>query len=151
MPPEFSTGLVALSGVLVGYLSHFLAAHIDRKERKQRLLREKYEELCESILDSTREVQDMIEMPRIAGQSVPPASPQKAHYLALIYFPELREVTVDYSNACAYYHIYLLHAQRSHPQAAMAPEYHEEAEKVMVAKAKVDEAVSIFASKYTRA
>ena len=151
MPPELLTGLIALSGVLVGYLFHFLTSHIDRRERRHRLLREKYEELCKNILDSTREVQDMTMTLQTSVQPVPPVAPQKAHYLALVYFPELKQATADYSNACTNYHKFLLEARHIYGQPAKHPKFHAEAESVMEAKSRVDELIETHASRYTKA
>lgn len=103
-------GLLVPAGVLAGQLITLVNAHRDRKERRQQFLREKYEELTQSILDSIEQVQSMTKLSanEVLFSEATPAGPLKAHYSAIIYFPELRDATLEYNNSIATLHLFLI-------------------------------------------
>lgn len=97
--PDLVIGaLLALLGVLVAQLVAMLQARLERQNKREVLLRTKYEELGTHFLDS-------MELPHtlMTAESTEDilalthqASGNHAHLLALIYFPKLRESTGRY-------------------------------------------------------
>lgn len=159
MTEAFATGLIALAGVLVGYLVQFATSFSERHERRQRLNREKFESLCELIQSSTLEVQGMMNQVGDNAMVYIPTSASRAHYLALIYFPDLADVTRDYANDTALFRSFL-YGSGFRPeipasigaQALMSnPQYKERVHRLHLRRAAVEEKIGEVARKYTRA
>ena len=88
----------AIIGALIAQSTAFVLAWIDRRHKKQILLRQKYEEMMfhfQESLDYYNQVGTCETLDQLnACTSSTPA--QKAMVLALIYFPELVAVLEDY-------------------------------------------------------
>lgn len=97
--PDLVVGaLLALLGVLVSQLVAMLQARLERENKREILLRTKYEELGAHFLDSMKlphtlmtaaNAEDILALTH-------QASGNHAHLLAMIYFPKLRESTGKY-------------------------------------------------------
>ena len=151
-------GGLVLVGVAVTQLVHSLTAHKDRKERRERLLREKYEELCDSILDTATQVQQMLKLSgNEAIYSSPPSAPQRVHYLAMIYFPELRDATREYNNSIVLlYHFLISGFDPKIPASTGAqslghPDYLENLNNMADKRMVLEQAIETNAAKYTKA
>lgn len=97
--PDLAIGaLIALCGVIVAQLVAVIQSRLDRKHQKQILLRTKYEEMASHFLDSMKLPADLLmcasheETLAVTHQS----SANRAHMLALVYFPLLRQATERY-------------------------------------------------------
>ena len=98
--------LIALLGVLVAQLVSMLQARIDRQNKREILLRTKYEEFGQHFLESTEMPGRLLkcttreEIQGVLHQS----AANQAQLLALIYFPPLREpirrYMVSYQHLC---------------------------------------------------
>jgi len=152
-------GALVLAGVVVTQFVYFLTAYNDRKERRRQLVREKFEECCESIADSIEQVQDMLRLTHSSlVLSHPPSAPLWAHYLSLIYFPELQEVTRDYSNSVVDLHRFVLQhggtERDSIPAGILArenPNYSVVQKAMQEKRSALDAAIEKHAAKYTMA
>ena len=97
--PDLVIGaLLALLGVLVSQLVALLQAWLERKNKRQILLRTKYEELGVYFLDSMKFPHALMTCTNTEDILVltHQTSGNKAHLLALIYFPLLRQATGQY-------------------------------------------------------
>jgi len=151
-------GALVLLGVTVTQLVHALTAHKDRKERHERLLREKYEELCKSVLDTTAQLQQML---KLSGNevliSIPPSAPQHTHYLAMIYFPELRDATRKYNNSIVQCYQFLLSNFDLKIPASLGtqgmeyPNYMKFQDDIIGKRTALEDAIEKHAARYTRA
>lgn len=151
-------GILVLFGVVVTQIVNTLTSHKDRVERRRKLLREKYEELCQSVLATTTELQQVM---KLGGQealtSSPPSSPQRAHYLAMIYFPELRKLTREYNNAIVL--LYMFSIQHFDPrlpiplgsQATNFTEYLSYQDNMIDKRTELEHAIEVNADIYTMA
>jgi len=151
-------GGLVLAGVVISQTLQWWLAHGNRKERRDRLLREKFEELCLSILKSNDEVQAVTKLaPVPASEAHAPSAPQRAHYLAVIYFPELRQATFEYSNAVQDFHSYLLGNCDPHNPMSLGAQlcrdksYQDFQGRAVRKRAAVEDAIEKHAERYTRA
>lgn len=97
--PDLVIGaLLALLGVLVSQLVSMLQARLEQQNKREILLRTKYEELGQHFLDSIKlphalmmctSTEDILVLTH-------QASGNNAHLLALLYFPLLRQATGQY-------------------------------------------------------
>lgn len=83
-----------------------LQARLDRQNKREILLRTKYEELGQHFLASTERPATLLKCTSHAAfqEAIDQPSARQAHLLALIYFPPLREplqrYIVSYQNLC---------------------------------------------------
>lgn len=107
--PELVIGAsLALLGVLVSQLVAMIQARLERKNKREVLLRTKYEEFGQHFLESTEmpgrllKCTTLEEIHGVLHQS----SANQAQLLALIYFPPLREpirrYMVSYQDLCIF-------------------------------------------------
>jgi len=97
--PDIVIGaLLALGGVLVAQLVSMLQAWLDRKNKREIFLRTKYEELGLLVLDSMKLPEDLLKCSTHEETLavIHQIDANKAHLLALVYFPLLREATGQY-------------------------------------------------------
>ncbi|MDP1536055.1 MAG: hypothetical protein Q8L95_02590 [Burkholderiales bacterium] len=95
--------LAALAGVTLAQGVAMLQSWLDRKNKREILLRTKYEELGMLVLDSMKLPEDLL---RCSSHEetltvVRQRDANKAHLLALVYFPLLRESTGQYIESYA--------------------------------------------------
>lgn len=100
--PDLVIGaLLALLGVLVSQLVAMLQARLERQNKREILLRTKYEELAVHFLDSMKlphalmEATTNEETHRVTHQT----SANHAQMLALVYFPLLQQATEQYTES----------------------------------------------------
>lgn len=105
MNPEISTALISLAGVVTGALispiTSFVLEGLSRKHQRRVLLREKYEELWDQYILSRKHIGDLIakknlEEYQAAAQNLPA---NNCYKLCQIYFPMLRNVSLQYLNS----------------------------------------------------
>ena len=95
--------LAALGGVALAQGVAMLQSWLDRKNKREILLRTKYEELGLLVLDSMKLSEDLLkcsshdETLKVLRQ----VDANKAHLLALVYFPLLRQATGQYIDTYA--------------------------------------------------
>lgn len=97
--PDLVIGaLLALLGVLVSQLVAMLQARLERQNKREILLRTKYEELGAHFLDSMKLPHALMTCASTEDILVltHQASGNNAHLLALLYFPLLRQATGQY-------------------------------------------------------
>lgn len=97
--PDIVIGaLLALGGVLIAQLVAMLQAWLDRKNKREIFLRTKYEELGLLVLDSMKLPEDLLKCSSHEETLavVRQIHANKAHLLALVYFPLLRQATGQY-------------------------------------------------------
>jgi hypothetical protein len=97
--PDLVIGaLLALLGVLVSQLVAMLQARLERQNRREVLLRTKYEELGAHFLDSMKLPHALMTCTGTEDILVltHQTSGNNAHLLALLYFPSLRQATGQY-------------------------------------------------------
>ena len=97
--PDLVVGaLLALLGVLVSQLVAMLQARLERHNKREVLLRTKYEELGAHFLDSMKLPHALMTCTSTEDILVltHQASGNNAHLLALLYFPLLRQATGQY-------------------------------------------------------
>ena len=95
--------LAALGGVALAQGVAMFQSWLDRKNKREILLRTKYEELGLLVLDSMKLPEDLL---RCASHEetltvVRQIDANKAHLLALVYFPLLRQPTGQYIESYA--------------------------------------------------
>lgn len=156
---QIAPGLLALAGVFVGYFVQLASSHADRKERRHRLNREKFEEVCRCIQESTVEMQTFLGSQGEEALRFNPTAASNAHYLCLIYFPELADVTRDYSNMAAIFRSSLygsgfrldVNASIGAQSAINDPDYPKRLEQLQLQRAVVEGLIEELASKYVKA
>jgi len=97
--PDLAIGaLIALLGVLVAQLVAMIQARLERQNKREILLRTKYEELGAHFLDSMKLPHALMTCTSTEDILVltHQASGNNAHLLALLYFPLLRQATGQY-------------------------------------------------------
>ena len=97
--PDLVIGaLLALGGVLAAQLVAMLQAWLERKNKREIFLRAKYEELGLLVLDSMKLPEDLLKCSTHEETLavVRQINANKAHLLALVYFPLLRQATGQY-------------------------------------------------------
>ncbi len=102
--PDLVVGaLLALFGVLVSQLVSMIQSRLERQNRRDILLRTKYEELSDHFLDSMKLPHTLMTCVNTeqALALTHQASGNKAHSLALLYFPLLRSATGQYIQSYA--------------------------------------------------
>jgi hypothetical protein len=125
MPTSLQDTLVGGGLVLLGVLtSQLISLYTDRKAREERrnvLLRQKYEELTNHILDSMSELHSYLKCQSIqeAVSSRPTVASSKAAYLALIYFHDLYQPAIQYHNALSEFHRFLSMCYRNNPVGSL--------------------------------
>lgn len=102
--PDLVIGaLLALGGVLAAQLVSMVQAWLDRKNKREIFLRTKYEELGLLVLDSMKLTEDLLKC--VSHEEtltlVRQIDANKAHLLALVYFPLLRQATGQYIESYA--------------------------------------------------
>jgi hypothetical protein len=95
--------LSALGGVALAQGFAMLQSWIERKHKREVVLRTKYEELCLHFLDSMRLPGELLkcESHEETLEVVHQEDGNKMHMLALVYFPSLRPATSNYIQAYA--------------------------------------------------
>ena len=90
--------LAALGGVALAQGVAMLQSWLDRRNKREILLRTKYEELGLLVLDSMKLPEDLLKCSSHEETLtvVRQIDANKAHLLALVYFPLLREATGQY-------------------------------------------------------
>lgn len=98
MPDLVIGALIALLGVLVAQLVAMIQARLERQNKREILLRTKYEELGARFLESMKLPHTLMtaESTEDILSLTHQASGNHAHLLALIYFKKLRESTGQY-------------------------------------------------------
>ncbi len=103
---SITPALFALGGVALAQGVAMLQTWLDRKHKHEILLRTKYEELGELFLESMRLPHALMSVTKDEEIQVLTLqeSGNKAHLLAMVYFPELKNATgkyiESYSNLC---------------------------------------------------
>ena len=95
------TAASALSGVVISQFNTLIVSFLKRKNRKNVLLREKYELLMEHVLEALKfstDAQQCKSMEELTTMSVNVPA-RKALNLSLIYFPELQNSCIDFQNS----------------------------------------------------
>lgn len=94
---------LALSGVLLAQVVAMLQSWLDRRNKRQVLLRTKYEEFGLLVLDSMKLAEELLRVDSHEKKLsvVHQKDANKALLLALIYFPLLRQVTGQYIESYA--------------------------------------------------
>ena len=105
--PDLAIGaLIALLGVLIAQLVAMLQARLDRQNKREILLRTKYEELGQHFLASTDAPARLLKCKthEEIEDAVQQLEAKQAQLLALIYFPPLRDplqrYVSSYQNLC---------------------------------------------------
>jgi hypothetical protein len=93
-------GGLALAGTALGLVGSLVAGWLERKNQRDRLLRERYEEMTQAIaatlpwfarLAACRNLDEVRLCP-------PPAESRRLVILSLVYFPEFKDVVAEYHN-----------------------------------------------------
>lgn len=122
---EITTAIIAataaLSGVLLSQALSLLQTFLDRKHQRQKLLRQKYEEMTFLVQESLQyynELNTTREYEQILSQPSNPRS-QRARVLALLYFPQLEKELTSYILAeVAFYKLIVSNFDYSNPANA---------------------------------
>ena len=90
--------LLVLSGVFLSQMVAMFQSWLDRKHKREILLRTKYEELGAHFLDSMKLPHALMKCKSTEDilETTHQASGNHAHLLALIYFPKLQSATGQY-------------------------------------------------------
>jgi hypothetical protein len=150
----------ALAGVALAQLSAIVQDHLKRKHEKRKLLREKYEELANYVTEShlwSTELLQATSLPQVSSST--PIQARKAATLANIYFPLLREPAWEYLNSCALLHVVIIENFKFVPgvtAGAQAAHHDRQAfdqagDRMHRARQQLDDAITQYANKYTRA
>jgi hypothetical protein len=99
-------GGLTLTGTVVGQLTTLFSGWIDRRHKVRILRRERFEELADCVSKS------VLWFPKISAcrtieeinANGPPPEARRIMVLALLYFPELRDAAIDYTNGLIKYH-----------------------------------------------
>jgi hypothetical protein len=93
-------GCLALAGTALGIFSSLAAGHFDRKNRRDRLVRKRFEELAQ-LLDVAKtyllRLNQCHTFDEVAKEH-PPAEVRRIVVLSLIYFPEFKVKAIEYHN-----------------------------------------------------
>lgn len=150
--------LVIIGAGVTGFVQWCLARR-ERAERRQRLYREKLEELCKAALDSEDDFHShmsLVDLQQLTEKRPLPAI-QRAMALALIYFPELVEPCHLFMVTSIAHHNFVLRCFNPDDrapaggQAARHPGYQEVFGNLHEAKTMFWDAVKINAPRYTQA
>jgi len=95
--------LLVLSGVFLSQIVAMFQSWLDRKNKREILLRTKYEELGLLVLDSMTLTEDLMMAANRAAtiKALGQVQANKSHLLALVYFPLLRQATGQYIESYA--------------------------------------------------
>lgn len=159
MTEPWIVGLFTLGGALVGSLFPYWNARLERKDRRQQLVRKKFEDFCELIIESGREIDLFVSMP------IPEAmdfelqrSATKAMYLSMIYFPDLQRLTSAYNDQLLRFRIQVMDVAKdtSGPIESLTfqaiavsdPMYTSELQKVFLASDEIRDAIGQYGPSY---
>lgn len=103
IPDQVIGALLALLGVLVAQLIAIVQTRLEQNNKRNVLLREKYEELGMHFLDSMKLPHTLMTCANMeqALSLTHQESANSAHLLALLYFPRLTEATGSYIESYA--------------------------------------------------
>ena len=151
-------GVSALLGVLVAQAVAMLQSWLERRNKREILLRTKYEELGSHVLDSMKLPQALLKCTSTEDifETTHQASANNAHLLALIYFPELRYATGQYIES--YSALCLVATSLSNPQDKRPlgmqvfdkPEYVATRNKYIAARDYLQDQIQIHATTYAK-
>ena len=150
--------LLVMSGVFISQMVAMLQSWLDRKHKRQILLRTKYEELGAHFLDSMKLPHALMKCTSTEDilETTLQASGNNAHLLALVYFPELLPATgryiESYSALCLTATSFYNPQDKRHlgMQVFDKPEYIEARNNHMGARDHLQDQIEIHAPSYTK-
>ncbi len=151
--------LSALGGVALAQGVAMIQSWLDRKNRRDVLLRTKYEELGLHFLESTKKPGLVLacNTHESALDTTQAEDANKVHLLALVYFPLLRHATGQYLESYSVYcatAILLYDPQNKHPlgtQVCLKPEYIEASNAHFEARNYLQDQIELHSATYVKA
>jgi len=155
--PVVVGGGLALVGAMLGTILTFVNSHLERRQRRGEVLRQKYEELAD-LVDETIgwfPTLDLCDTMQSLVTAHPPKAVRSLASLAMVYFPELVKPAKDYSNAVVTYYQWMANsvsldgANSLGELACRIPEYQVLLNATEECRRDLEEAIENHASKYT--
>lgn len=153
--------LTALAGVWLNSRNQRLLVESGHTAQRNVILRERYEELTQHIMEAAKQIRGVAENYCSTGIVGPcPTAPRRAYILTLLYFPELRELAREYCDATSDHRVCLSELPResistsagSLPKAGRDSRPDVQAlRKIAAAEEDLEAAICEYAPKYTRA
>jgi len=99
-------GILALSGTIVGLIGAFVNSQIERRAKRQQLVREKYEEMAHLISSSLAWYPQLAKCKTLdeIASTPPPLELRKILTLCILYFPEVKNDVVEYWNGMSLFY-----------------------------------------------
>jgi hypothetical protein len=155
-------GFLAILGTSIALAGPILNDLVGKRFRRQKLLRNRYEELTECVAVTLAWFPKLAECRSLdeVNKSYPPPESRRLCVLSMIYFPELKKSATDYHNALiAYYHAAVDCCDQpligvASVGALMAKRREERGEtqdQIVVLRQRLDDIIEKYAVKYTKA
>ncbi len=149
----------AIAGAVIAQFVSIFRDVLDKRHKRDILLREKYEEMANLATSSQEWFASQLNAMSLSELKMPPIDARKAMVLSHIYFPLLQDACQGYVNACARFQIMLIDnhefvegkdagTQAAHKNSA---EFERVAEQLHLCRQRLDEEIIRHAHKYTKA
>ena len=149
----------AITGAVISQFVSIFRDILDKRHKRNILLREKYEEMANLVTNSQEWFTEQLNAMRLSELKAPPAEARKAMVLSHIYFPLLQDACQDYVNACAHFQVTLINnhefiegkdagTQAAHRNPAALEK---SAKHLHACRQRVDEEIIKHAKRYTKA
>jgi len=151
----------AVFGSVASQVFLLIQGFLEKKHKKNILLREKYEDLSNHVTESmlwVSHVQGVQTLEQLNAHNVPTHA-RKALSLSSLYFPLLRGDCISYLNSLVNFHVVLISSYRHIPGVSAATqavahnkdEFLSSLAKVQKSRQILDESIIKYASKYAKA
>lgn len=156
--PVLVGGGLALAGATFGTILTFVNSHLERRQRRREILRQKYEEMVD-YLDQTIgwfPTLDLCRSSESAVESHPPKAVRSLASLAMVYFPELSLPAKSYSSSVVDYYFWMVNevplngTDMLGELASQFPEYQLRFALTVKTRHALEQAIEDHAKKYTR-